>query len=268
MKPFSGAALGVVVAVVLFVMLLAMLMATLTVFNLDMADGFSEGTQAEALARAAVTQFIYEQDQTPPGSPLGSLPSPAATPSPFAVRYAPPNQVFPDGGAHLPGTVHVTFDATQPYFSIDNSLSDLPAAGWTDQGTANLSVPPYSVDLVVTVTTGRHTSHYEATVERRWPYVLAGPGVTLMGGSCGGGATQVSGFPCGCCNHSPAPGGSTHVQGAILEPTPLAGAMCATPVTVSGSMLQDLQTYSIYNPNQRSACCGPPPIFQGVRVGG
>jgi hypothetical protein len=138
--------------------------------------------------------------------------------------------VFPDGGAHLPGTVAITFNTSEPYYSLDNTLSDVPARGFFDQGTPNQSVPPYSVDLVMTVTAGRQSSHYEAVLQRRWPYVITGPQVTMMGAPA----------------DPPPPGGCspTRITGAIFEPALVFPTPCPvrpppspTPLMVTTNMM-------------------------------
>ncbi len=161
-----GGALASVLGLVVLLLLICVMVATLSVTNLNFARGFREAVQAELLARAAMAQFMADQDL-----PTGSALEPGARPS-LAERY-PGGSIFPDGASRLDGTVELTFDSSQPYYSLDNSQSESPAAGWADRGTDDRSVCPFGVDLVLKVTCARKVSYYEAVLRRRWPYVLA-----------------------------------------------------------------------------------------------
>jgi hypothetical protein len=164
-------ALGTVIAVSMIFLIVALTLATLTVLDLALASSYSDGAQGELMARAAVAQFIHEQSAIP-----RSILSPANHPN-LLARYQQP--VFPDGAPHLPGTVSITFDASQPYYSTDNSASSNSAAGWMDRGTETQSVPPLSVDLLMTVVCGGRMSHFEAIVGQRWPYALTSSHLVL-----------------------------------------------------------------------------------------
>jgi hypothetical protein len=157
-------------------LVLCLTLATICTLQLSLSTGFYNGAQAEELARAAVAQFIAEQKQA---SDQGSLYELQQTD--LRARYDG-EAVFPDGAPTLPGQAEIHFDPHQPYFSTDNSRGSIAAAGWTDEGSLRQSVPPYAVSLIVNVTCGRTSAHYESIIQRRWPYVLmAGYPISLQG---------------------------------------------------------------------------------------
>jgi hypothetical protein len=157
-----------VIAVAVLVLLVALTAASLSIVNMHLARRYATGPAVEELARAAVAQFIDEQtrfsQQVPPGSPLDQ----ELRAFDFLGRYRS-TPVFPDGGTNLPGQVSITFDTSQTWYSVDNTLGDVTTTGCQGQ-----SVPPYAVDLVMTIQALGATSHCEAILQRRWPYVLTG----------------------------------------------------------------------------------------------
>ena len=163
-----GFSVGTTLVVAFVALLIGSTLAALTTMNLQFASGYMGQMQAEMAARSVVAQFIHEQDQLP-SHPL----EPNAAPA-LRTRYHD-RPVFPSPAPELPGRVAVTFDPGQPYFSVDNSQGDRPAAGWNDRGTTSCSIPPYSVDLIISVEAAGRTYRYEAIIQRKWPYVLTFP---------------------------------------------------------------------------------------------
>jgi hypothetical protein len=199
MQRRRGVALGTVLSVVTLLVLLGVALAAMATFGLSVAGNFYRGAQAEMIARAAMVQFISEQSQS-----VTSVLAPAAV-DPLLTRYQSP--VFPDGGTSFPGTAAITFETSQPWYSVDNSNGDVPAAGYVDLGTANHSVPPYSVDLVVSVTIGSGVWHFEALLQRRWPYAVTTPNqVSLFPMVSYGGFRRIANRP------------PSVVQGAVYVP--------------------------------------------------
>ena len=76
---------------------------------------------------------------------------------------------------YLPGTAQIHFSPKQPFFSTDNSAGPGLRQGWSDVGTVHQSVPAYSMSLVINQQCGRQVQHFEAIIQRRWPYVLSTP---------------------------------------------------------------------------------------------
>lgn len=177
MRRPRGAALASLLTMAALLIVVALAIAMVSLHSLHVAQGFHDGVQGELLARAAAEEFIARfQGNAATGNGVdgeGSV---------DFLEYYRKNAVFPDGGQHLGGEAAITFDSTLPYYSVDNSQSDLPAASWADRGTARTSVPPYSVSLVVRVKTGQQTQHYEFILQRRWPYAAALPHTLTLTG--------------------------------------------------------------------------------------
>ncbi len=175
----GGAALAGVLLMSALLIVVCFSLATLSVLNLNMSRAASTTAQARALATAAVNQITTELSNMPGASTAGPL-SATRPRVDLVERFKRP--VFPSGAEHLPGTVAITFDPAADHASVDNFDSTVPAASWTDRGTARKSVPPLSLDVLMAVTVGGQTTWFEAVLQRRWPYVLCTPGrVTMMG---------------------------------------------------------------------------------------
>jgi len=154
-------------------------LATLCVLNLNLSSNYATTSQSLLLCQAAVAQFIEESDRFYADSYFTSTSSKFRTPD-WKTRFRKP--VFPSGAEQFPGEASITFDPAAPYYSLDNSASAKPAAGWADRYRTSKSIPAYSVDLWVGVRIGGKHTRYHAVLRRRWPYVLCSGGrVKLMG---------------------------------------------------------------------------------------
>jgi hypothetical protein len=174
-----GAALLTVLLVTFSTLFVCLALASLSMANLNLSSSFSTSNQALLIAQAAVAQFAQESDRFYADEGFSATGDSPRLPD-WKTRFRDP--VFPTGASRFPGEAHITFDPSDPYYSYDNSASSKPAAGWMDRGSSRKSVPPQSVDLIVSVAIGGTTHRYEATLRRRWPYVLCSAGqVKLMG---------------------------------------------------------------------------------------
>ena len=260
-----GNALISVLAISGVLFLLSFVVASICMADLDFASSFRTHVQDEQLARAAIAQFTYEADQaTVNNSPLESSPS-----TDWAARYAGA-PVFPDGGSHLPGTVSITFKPSAPYHSVDNSQSSLPAAGWSDRGTSKLSVPPYSVSLVMQTQTGSQRDAFEAIIQRRWPYVLTTPGPIREVGTFGSPISGLGGLSGGSFG-----GALSGSSGSAWSPDPVlvsslassGSAMSSTTSSTSPASLTSAVNGGVYClngnltiPDPSIGQLNPPPI--------
>ncbi|MEW6278781.1 MAG: hypothetical protein AB1758_09180 [Candidatus Eremiobacterota bacterium] len=179
-QPRRAAALFSVLAAAAVLLAATFLFATASLSSLSFASAFYSNSQAEQLARAAVTQFVLEAEQQAVPPPVG-LPGAPPAAQPWTVRFET-EPVFRDGGQTLGGQVYLHFDPRKPYYSMDNSASEQPAAGWMDRGTANRSVPPYCYHLVLEVRLRGRSTYFDALVQRRWPYAATAKRFLTMRG--------------------------------------------------------------------------------------
>lgn len=226
-----GAALAGVLAVASLLAVVTLALAVLSLHSLQVAEAQRDGAQAELLTRAVAEQFIREfRGASSEGNPIELQGG-----NPLLLRYRD-HPVFPDGAENLGADVTVTFDPTKAYCSVDNSSSDVPARSWHDLSSSSgkTSVPPFGVSLVTTVRAGQRTLHYEAILQRRWPYALTiNDTVTLMGTPIGetedheadyfAGASTVMGplFVTGVpiSHHRPSPAALlTEMPGLVVDP--------------------------------------------------
>lgn len=139
-------------------------------------------------AHSAVINLIYEINQFESGNTEAlDLSSSSVPVFEFKKRYEtkPALPYFTD---RFPETT-ITFDSTQPYYSVDNSMSDYSCKGWRDRGRNTASIPPFCIDLIITVKSRGYINHYEAIINRKWPYAVfcgGGPIVVTRTGIFGG----------------------------------------------------------------------------------
>jgi len=181
-----GTALATVLLASGVLLVVCMALGTMAILDLDVSSSYSMRSQSLLMAEAAVNQLIAEMDRAQEreieeggGSGLEMSDLPRLD---LLARFRDP--VFPAGANRFPGEVFITFDTRHQmgHYSVDNSYNEAPAAGWLDRGTSNRSVPPFSIDLLIQTKIGSRATWYQATLRRRWPYVLCTPGrVTLMG---------------------------------------------------------------------------------------
>ncbi len=161
-----GNALLLTLLIASLLMVLGFALADLCTVHLQMARQFQSSSRAALLAQAAAEHFLFVFGQAAQQAQQGS------TPLNLGAFYASGNGLPQPQTPSMDGSVTITFDPTRPWFSTDNSASEYAAAGWTDRGTTGRSIPPFTVDLVMTVQCDGETRHYETYVMRRWPYAV------------------------------------------------------------------------------------------------
>jgi hypothetical protein len=175
-----GTALVTVLLACSVLLVVCLSLGSLSILNLNLAGGYSIKQQSLLMAEAAVAQLKSELDKAQQADTGNAVEMEGANRPDLLARFQ--NPVFPEGADRFPGPVTITFDTHADHYSVDNSYSETPAAGWRDRGSSGQSVPPFSIDLLIGATIGSRTVWYEALLRRRWPYVLCTPGkVTMMG---------------------------------------------------------------------------------------
>lgn len=180
---------GTVVAMALMLgalaMTVGMALALLGTSNLNLACAEVNRQRALEMARAGANQYLYDLD---------SRPTVSITPIPLLLVQTQMLHVLPLGNflilpqerveyplrdSHLDGKCYITFNRSDPYYSVDNLSNCNPADGWLGAGT----VPPYSLDLVVTGAVQGFEKHVEVVISKRWDYALTTPCIIDIGGS-------------------------------------------------------------------------------------
>lgn len=158
-----------VILVSSFAMIIVLALSTLSSININMARSRIEHNQAQLAAQGALQQFFYELDKS---NPYGYNASDFVSPE---INYGLKKRY--QNTPALPGKcvptaeeVIITFDQNKPYFSTDNLSSESTARGWSDRNSSASSVPPFSVDLVITVKSGGSVKHFEALIGHQWPF--------------------------------------------------------------------------------------------------
>jgi len=151
-----------------FALIVVLALTTLSSLNINVVRSCVEYTQGLLTAQAAVSQFLYEQDLYQSQNSEIDISS-LSKPLNLKVRYQE-FPVFNNTRSEFPGEVSITFDDTKQYHSTDNSLSERPAKGWKDKGMSTLSVPPFTIDLILNVKIGSSEKHFEALINRIWNY--------------------------------------------------------------------------------------------------
>ncbi|MGV8124352.1 MAG: hypothetical protein AB2L14_31785 [Candidatus Xenobiia bacterium LiM19] len=152
-----------------FALFVVLALSTLSSININMVRTQVEYNQAFISAQAAAAQFIYELDT------LNYLHnnevdiSSVSKPMDLKTRYNL-YPVFFTGTRYVGKNVNITFDQSRPYYSTDNLASENSAVGWKDKGRNTNSVPPFSIDLIINVKIGGSERHFEAVINRLWPY--------------------------------------------------------------------------------------------------
>lgn len=207
---------------VLTALLLAMAGAIGLATHFGLASRFYDSTQADLWARAGVEEFVLRASE---------LQEEAATvtqmPSPLLEKFRGHEQLL-EPSARMPARVRLLLERSR-----DNSLSAVASPSFYDRS-GEASIPPYSYDLCLEVTIGTRKLNYEARVQQRWPYALAGAGpICLVGNNEGQNNTST--------------GEGTRVQGPvlalqseILDPSPDEGP----GEEVSDSMAEALVPFS------------------------
>lgn len=190
-----GGALLLVLLVLALLVVIGFALGDLCVVSLNMSRGYLGTSRAGMLAQAATQHFMVAFDLASAksrGSGLDLSRNEGTTldlTSLYESGEGIPNTESPE----MKGKVTVTFDAGRPWHSTDNSLSEYPKAGWLDRSTSKRSVPPFSVELLMTVNVDGVERHYRAIISRLWPFAAFTPrGAIVICGSPESDATVVN----------------------------------------------------------------------------
>lgn len=186
-----GSAALLVLLVLSLLTVVGFAMGDLCVVHLNLSRRYLNTARSQLLAQAAVQQFIVTFDKASAklrerGLDLDRREAiTLGLDTLYATGEGLPDAAFDD----MQGKVAITFDAQQDWSSTDNSLNEYPRAGWLDRGTTQKSVPPFAVELLVTVNADGQVRHYRALITRRWPFAVFCPrgAVALCGSPTEGG---------------------------------------------------------------------------------
>ncbi len=163
-----GFTIGSVMVIAIIILTVGLALASTSVFNLTTAYEQVSQKQAELATRGAVTEFIHQAtrlegengDVIAPEAALAGL-------SPIRTYFERHPLLY---SAQDPDVqVKVSFDATQPNYSTDNSKGLTDTAGW------KRTVPPFSVYLVLQTHCNRVSRNYGVLLRRSWPYAVTVP---------------------------------------------------------------------------------------------
>lgn len=277
MKGQRGFSLSLVLMVATIVMVVGAAIAALSSMSLNMAAQMLGDARAETLARSVVAQLRWELDQrvwnrTFPNIPH-AFPDMAYQQDALRKRFAT-LPLFPDEGQHAQGPnmrAWVDFDRTD-WYSIDNLISPAPTSGWTDAGTTRTSVPPFSVDLVITTGLGdtpdqaRDVRHFEAVISRAWPYAT----YTVFAATIIDGDSQVRGsvydlastVQVGSADDPGAPRERAEVRGDIASGLPQSDA----PVKILNGTLSGRIRYEVPGWGMSEAHPNPMALFDFTKL--
>jgi|GEM_PF-2977803 len=158
-----------VILVSSFAMIIVLALSTLSSININMARSRIEHSQAQLAAQGALQQFFYELDKR---NQYGTNSSDFVSPEinyDLKKRYQN-TPALPGRCVPYTEEVIITFDQNKAYFSTDNLSSESTARGWCDRNSSVSSIPPFSVDLVITVKSGGSVKHFEALIGHQWPF--------------------------------------------------------------------------------------------------
>ncbi|NDD29997.1 MAG: hypothetical protein EB084_17210 [Proteobacteria bacterium] len=176
--------------IVFLVLVIGLALAVLATGNLQLSNSELNRNLALEVARAGISQYLYDSDNAPPPSPRFVL-STARVLSSISLRGATPlsdqRTPYPIPGSRLPGSCYLTFNKSKPYWSVDNLKSSEPADGWRGPDT----VPPFCIDLIATGVVNGVEKHVECVISRRWDYALSTPCYIDVGGTETGSDTAV-----------------------------------------------------------------------------
>lgn len=152
-----------------FALVVVLALTTLSSLNINIVRSQVEYTQATFTAQAAVAQLLYELD-TYNFDRNSDVSSPSvAMDIKTRCRLSP---IIESEIDYFQGEASVTFEESKSFFSTDNFVSEYSAHGWRDKGKNSMSVPPFSIDLIVNVKIGGSERHYNAIIRRIWPYAV------------------------------------------------------------------------------------------------
>lgn len=205
MSRSRGFSLMLVLLVASIVLFVGSAIGVMSSLSLNTAARLLSRARAEALANAVTAQTCFELDRRVWSKPYPHcpIPYPNMAYEPGAVRKRFETMpLFPDTTQHvLDGTMQAWVDfRSDTYFSVDNLNQDSRASGWLDYRTSRMTVPPFSLSLIINTGVGdsreglRDVRHFEAQINRVWPYALYSVSAPLNIGQC----TTITGHTYGC----------------------------------------------------------------------
>jgi hypothetical protein len=162
--------IATVLLVVSIMLIIGFSIGALGTINLNIAGRSVNVIKANQLAEAAVSRFIYDLDEkalvTNQSVRLDNLTCPVLK-----------LDEYYDGNRNIFGSVprsklgencscDIHFVKTGGYYSTDNSYNNVAADGAWGQ------IPPFTIDLIMTVNIGNFTKHYQVWIKREWDYVI------------------------------------------------------------------------------------------------
>ncbi|MCA9775611.1 MAG: hypothetical protein KC800_02810 [Candidatus Eremiobacteraeota bacterium] len=160
-----AAALPTVLALVSAVLVAGLAMGSLSTLSLQFNRRQMDTTRAEMAARSGLAYFLSRTQQFEAGEEQEINP---LDPQPVSMT-----DVFPEGLRVTEGdyTVTMHFDQEKDYYSTDNLAGEEPRVGFHDADDVP-RVPPYGLDLVISVEGPRRTHRYRAVLKRYWPFAV------------------------------------------------------------------------------------------------
>ena len=162
-----AAALPTVLALVSAVLVAGLAMGSLSTLSLQFNRRQMDTIRAEMAARSGLAYFLsriqqFEAHEDQEINPL----------DPSSVLMT---DIFPEGLRVVEGdyTVTISFDSDR-YYSTDNLAGEEPKIGFYDKEREPHvpRVPPYGLDLVITVEGPQRTHRYRAILKRFWPFAI------------------------------------------------------------------------------------------------
>jgi hypothetical protein len=162
--------IATVLLVVSIMLIIGFSIGALGTFNLNIAGRSVNVIKANQLAEAAVSRFIYDLDEKASvmnqSVPLANLTCPVLK---LYEYYDGTRSIFDS----VPGSrlgdncsCDINFVRKGEYYSTDNSNNNVAAEGAKGQ------IPPFTIDLIMTVNIGSFTKHYQVWIKREWDYVI------------------------------------------------------------------------------------------------
>lgn len=158
---------GQTFSLLMVMVVLAFCMAASSISQLQLSGRFEERVRSDALARAAVSEFILQSQR------LAAPVSVAGTARPVLQDFVGHEQLLTNNDPRLKADCRLRLDLCLD--NLENSQS-VP-------GRYGAKVPPYTLSVVYELKVSRHTYVYETLLQRRWPYAVAGVGPVVICGA-------------------------------------------------------------------------------------
>lgn len=162
-----------VLAAVLMIMLLFLVIGfsigALSTMNLNLSGRSINVIKANKIAEAAVAEFLYYVEEVTYWQNQDvAINDPVPPPLKLNEYYDGGRNILPDLSKYTGEECRcdVNFNRIGAYYSTDNLLYSTEGKG--SQG----HVPPFTIDLVITVTLGDFVKHYQAFINRKWEYAI------------------------------------------------------------------------------------------------